>query len=45
MQLFFLKFNQRVTILQTVSIKLGSDSKKTDKHAVDCSKTVCWGVK
>ena len=27
------------------SIKPGSDSKKTDKHAVDCSKAVCWGVK
>ena len=26
-------------------IKPGSDSKNTDKHAVDCSKTVCWGVK
>ena len=25
-------------------IKPGSDSKKTDKHAVDCSKAVCWGV-
>ena len=27
------------------SIKPGSNSKKTDKHAVDCSKAVCWGVK
>ena len=26
-------------------IKPGSDSKKTDKHADDCSKAVCWGVK
>ena len=26
-------------------IKPGSDSKKTDKHAVDCSKAVCWDVK
>ena len=26
-------------------IKLGSDSRKTDKHAVDCSKAVWWGVK
>ena len=26
-------------------IKPGSDSKKTDKHAVDCPKAVCWGVK
>ena len=26
-------------------IKPGSHSRKTDKHAVDCSKAVCWGVK
>ena len=26
-------------------IKPGSDSSKTDKHAVDCSKAVCWSVK
>ena len=26
------------------SITPGSDSRKTDKHAVDCSKAVCWGV-
>ena len=26
-------------------IKPGSDSEKTDKHAADCSKAVCWGVK
>ena len=26
-------------------IKPGSDSKKTDEHAADCSKAVCWGVK
>ena len=26
-------------------IKPGSDSRKTDKHAVDFSKVVCWGVK
>ena len=26
-------------------IKPGSISKKTDKHAADCSKAVCWGVK
>ena len=26
-------------------IELGSNSKKTDKHAADCSKAVCWGVK
>ena len=26
-------------------IKPGSDSKKTDEDAADCSKAVCWGVK
>ena len=26
-------------------IKPGSDSKKTDMHAADCSKAVCSGVK
>ena len=26
-------------------IKPGSKSKKTDKHAADCSKAVCWGIK
>ena len=26
-------------------IEAGSNSKKTDKHADDCSKAVCWGVK
>ena len=26
-------------------IKPGSDYRKTDTHAVDCSKAVCWGVK
>ena len=26
-------------------IKPGSDSRETDKHAVDCSKAVCWGIK
>ena len=25
-------------------IKPGSNSKKTDKHAADCSKDLCWGV-
>ena len=25
--------------------KPGSDSKKTDKYAADCSKAVCWDVK
>ena len=26
-------------------IKPGSNSKKIDKHAADCAKSVCWGVK
>ena len=26
-------------------IRPGCHSKKTDKHAADCSKAVCWGVK
>ena len=26
-------------------IESGSDSKTTDKHAADCSKAVCWGLK
>ena len=26
-------------------IKPESDSRKTDTHALDCSKAVCWGVK
>ena len=26
-------------------IKPGSNSNYTDKHDVDCSKAVCWGVK
>ena len=26
-------------------IKPGCHSKKTDKHAADCSKAVCFGVK
>ena len=26
-------------------INPGSDSRNTDKHAVDCSKAVCWGEK
>ena len=25
--------------------KPGSDSKKTDEHAADCSKAVYWGIK
>ena len=26
-------------------IEPGSNSKKTDKHAADSSRAVCWGVK
>ena len=26
-------------------IESRSNSKKTEKHAADCSKAVCWGVK
>ena len=26
-------------------IKPGSNSKKADKHAADCSKAVCWDIK
>ena len=26
-------------------IEPGINSNKTDKHAADCSKAVCWGVK
>ena len=26
-------------------IEPGSYAKKIDKHAADCSKAVCWGVK
>ena len=36
---FSLKFTQHVTI------KPGSNSEKTVKHAANCSKAVCWGVK
>ena len=41
---FFLKFTKHVNILQN-GIKPGSISKKTYKHAADCSKVVCSGVK
>ena len=37
---FFLKLTHIVN-----GIKAGSDSKKTDKHAADCSKAVYWGRK
>ena len=34
-------------VCQTIvnRIKPGSNSKKTDKHAADCAKAVCKGVK
>ena len=41
---FFLKFTQRVTILQTVSNQEVTLN-ETDTHDADCSKAVCWGVK
>ena len=37
------KSTQRVTILQTLSNQ--EVTKKTGKHAADCSKAVCWCVK
>ena len=44
MQLFFSKVHP-VCYNIANGIKLGSDSKKTDKHAANCSRAVCWGVK
>ena len=41
---FFSKFNPACHSIAN-GIKTESDSKKTDKHAADCSKAVCWGVK
>ena len=44
MQLFFSKVH--TTCHNIVNgIKPGSNSKKTDKQAADCSKAVCWGRK
>ena len=44
MQLFFSKVSPACHNIAN-GIKPGSDSKKTDEHAADCSKAVCWGVK
>ena len=41
-QLFFSKAHP---YCKQYGIKAGSDSKKTDKHAADCSKAVYWGRK
>ena len=43
-QLFFSKVHLACHNIAN-RIKPGSDSKNTDKHAVDCSKAVCLGVK
>ena len=46
MQLFFSsKITQRVTQRVTIWLPVSNQevTKKTDKHAVDCSKAVCWG--
>ena len=42
MQLFFSKVHPACHNMVN-SIRPGSDSKKTDKHAANCSKAVCWG--
>ena len=44
MQMVFFKIHPACHNIEKV-IKPGSYSKKTDKHAVDRSKAVCWGVK
>ena len=44
MQLFFSKVHPAFHNIAN-GIKPGSDSKKTDKHAEDCSKAVRWGIK
>ena len=44
MQLFFSKVHPACHNIVN-GIKPGSDSKKTDKHAVDCSKAVMLGRK
>ena len=43
MQMVFSKFHPACHNIAN-GIKPGSNSKKTDKHAADCSKAVCWGV-
>ena len=45
MQLFFFSKVHPVCHDIANGIKPGSDSKKNDKHAADCSKSVLWGVK
>ena len=44
MQMVFSKVHQACRSIVN-GIKQGSNSKKTDKHAADCSIAVCWGVK
>ena len=44
MHLFFSKVHSACHNIVN-GIKPGSDSRKTEKHAVDCSEAVCWGVK
>ena len=44
MQLVFSKVHPACHNIEN-GIKPGSNSKKTDKHAADCSKAVCLGVK
>ena len=44
MQMFFSKIHPKCRSIVN-GIKPGSNSKKTDKHAADSSKAVCWGVK
>ena len=41
---FFSKVHQACHSIVN-GIKPGNDSRKTDKHAVNCSKAVCWGEK
>ena len=42
MQMVFFKVHPACRSIVN-GIKPGSNSKKTDKHAADCSKAVCWG--
>ena len=44
MQMFFSKVHPACHNIVN-GIKSASNSKKTDKHAADCSKAVCWGLK
>ena len=44
MQMFFSKVHPACHGIVN-SIKPGSNSKKTDKYAADCSEAVHWGVK